>query len=79
MREAFSFSHFFNQKYWHKSDIIVWNFNETLTNDIVSFEQSGPGFQLVTEETEKFQNYLHKPPLFVLSGHSCIYLRHNSR
>ena len=37
-----SFSHFFNKKYWHILDINVWNFNETLTNDVVSFEQPGP-------------------------------------
>ena len=37
-----SFSHFFNKKYWHVSDINIWNFKETLTNDIVSFEQLGP-------------------------------------
>ena len=37
-----SFSHFFNKKYWQISDINVWNFKETLTNDIVSFEQPGP-------------------------------------
>ena len=47
MREAFeckSFSHFFsNKNCWIISDINVWNFNETLTNDIVSFEQLGPG------------------------------------
>ena len=41
-----SFSHFFNKKYWHISDINVWNFNETLTNVIVSFEQSGPDLSL---------------------------------
>ena len=41
MREAFalkSFSHFFNKKYWHSSDINAWNFNETLTNNVISFE-----------------------------------------
>ena len=32
---------FFNKKYWHISDINVGNFNETLTNDVVSFEQPG--------------------------------------
>ena len=42
-----SFSHFLNKKYWRKKywrilDINVWNFNETLTNDIVSFEQPVP-------------------------------------
>ena len=50
MREAFalllqckSFSHFFNKKYWQISDINVLNFNDMLTNDVVSFEQPGPG------------------------------------
>ena len=33
---------FFRQKYWHIWDINVWNFNETLTNDVVSFEQLAP-------------------------------------
>ena len=32
----------FNKKYWHISDINVWIFKETLTNDVVSFEQPGP-------------------------------------
>ena len=35
-------SQIFNQKYWHISDINIWNFNEKLTNDFVSFEQPGP-------------------------------------
>ena len=29
----------FQQKYWRISDINVGNFNETLTNDVVGFEQ----------------------------------------
>ena len=33
---------FFQHKYWHISDINGWTFNETLTNDVVSFEQLGP-------------------------------------
>ena len=37
-----SFSRY-QQKWWRISDINVWNFNETLTNDVVSFEQPGPG------------------------------------
>ena len=37
-----SFSDFFNKKYWQISDINVLNFNNTLTNDVVSFEQPGP-------------------------------------
>ena len=45
MREAFSLQKlltFFNKKYWRISDINVSNFKETLTNNIVSFEQPGP-------------------------------------
>ena len=34
---------FFQQKFWHFSDNNVWNFNETLINDVVSFEQPSPG------------------------------------
>ena len=37
-----SFSHFSNKKYWHVWNINAWNFNDTLTNDVVSFEQPGP-------------------------------------
>ena len=43
MRKAFHI--FFNKKYWHISDINVWNFNETLTNNVVSFDQPDPGQQ----------------------------------
>ena len=46
MREAFALQKlltFFQQKYWRIWDINVWNFNDTLTNDVVSFEQPGPG------------------------------------
>ena len=44
MREAFAMQMlltFFQQKYWRKSDINVWKFNKTLTNDVVSFKQPG--------------------------------------
>ena len=35
---------FFQQKIlWHISDIYIGNFNEMLSNDVVSFEQPGPG------------------------------------
>ena len=43
MRDAFALQKrltFFQQKKknWHISDISIWNFNETLTNNVVSFE-----------------------------------------
>ena len=43
MREAFAvqLQHFFNKKYWHIWEINIWNFNETLTNNVVNFEQPG--------------------------------------
>ena len=46
MREAFAVQKrltFFQQKYWPIWDINDWNFNVSLTNDVVSFEQPGPG------------------------------------
>ena len=42
MKEAFAVQKlltFFQQKYWRILDINIWNFDEMLTNDIVSFEQ----------------------------------------
>ena len=45
MKEVFALQkllRFFRQKYWHIWDINIWNFNETLTNQGISFEQLGP-------------------------------------
>ena len=45
MWEAFALQKlltFFDKKYRHIWDINVWNFNKSLTNDVVSFEQPGP-------------------------------------
>ena len=42
MREGQKLQSFFNKKYWQISDIKVWNFKKTLTNDVVSFEQPDP-------------------------------------
>ena len=39
---AFSYSHFFSKKFQHICVSLHVNFNESLTNDIVSFEQLGP-------------------------------------
>ena len=38
-----SYSHFFSKKFQHICISLDVNFNESLTNDIVSFEQLGPG------------------------------------
>ena len=55
MREAFALQKlltFFNKKYWHIWDINVWNFNFSLTNEVVSFEQPGPW---TSDEGKKLQ------------------------
>ena len=39
-----SYSHFFSKKILRICLSLDVNFNESLTNDIVSFEQLGPGF-----------------------------------
>ena len=41
-----SYLHFFSKKFQHICVSLDVNFNESLTNDIVSFEQLGPGFGL---------------------------------
>ena len=38
-----SYSHFFSKKFQYICVSLNVNFNDTLTNDIVSFEQLGPG------------------------------------
>ena len=47
MREAFALPKllmiFQQKKYWHILDINFRNFNEMLTNNVISFEQLGPG------------------------------------
>ena len=37
------YSHFFNKKFQHICISLDVNFNESLTNEVVSFEQLGPG------------------------------------
>ena len=47
MREAFAMNKlltFFSAKILaYLLDINIWNFNETLTNDVIGFEHPGPG------------------------------------
>ena len=40
--EKMSYSHFFSKKFQHICVSLDVNFNEALTNDVVSFEQLGP-------------------------------------
>ena len=45
-----SYSHFFSKKFQHICVSLDVNFNESLTNDVVSFEQLGPGFLISPEK-----------------------------
>ena len=45
-----SYSHFFSKQFQHNCVSLDVNFNESLTNDIVSFEQLGPGLQCTREK-----------------------------
>ena len=38
---------FFNIKYWHISDTNIQNFNEMVTNHVISFEKPDPEAHLV--------------------------------
>ena len=40
-----SYSHFFSKKFRHICISLDLNFNESLTNDVVSFEQLGPEYE----------------------------------
>ena len=42
-------SHFFSKKFQHICISLNVNFNESLTNDIVSFEQLGPGYTIIPQ------------------------------
>ena len=42
-----SYSHFFSKKFQHICISLNVNFNESLTNDIVSFEQLGPEYSVL--------------------------------
>ena len=50
MRETFALQKLltlFQQKYWRISEINVLNFNETITNDVVSFKQPGSELEVI--------------------------------
>ena len=57
---------FFYKKEWRISDINVWNFNETLTNDVVSLEQPGPecNIQFIIWSFKSVFYYLQKGQYF---------------
>ena len=74
-----SFSHFFDKKYWQISDINAWNFNETLTNDVVSFEQPGPGLPKHLDMFKwSIETFLPKCQRSVVCGLPFVLIRSNA-
>ena len=49
-----SYSHFFSKKFQHICVSFNLNFNESLTNDVVSFEQLGPEKDLFDDDNAIF-------------------------
>ena len=54
-----SYSHFISKKFRHICVSLDVNFNESLTNDVVSFEQLGPPFyqSFIVVKTDKNQSF----------------------
>ena len=58
-----SYSHFFSKKFQHICVSLNVNFNESLTTDVVSFEQLGPGICFVRQ-------FLWRPGFFCKGDYS---------
>ena len=61
---------FFSKKFQHICVSFDVNFNESLTNDIVSFEQLGPGFQNVYGKDLVPSSWMHR---LILNFYHLIY------
>ena len=55
-----SYSHFFSKKFQHICVSLDVDFNESLTNDVVSFEQLGPGMHFLPEASSRSLLYICK-------------------
>ena len=55
---SLSYSHFFSKKFQHICVSLNVNFNESLTNDIVSFEQLGPDVMYICKNDLMYSPYL---------------------
>ena len=53
-----SYSHFFSKKVQHICVSLDVNFNETLTNDVISFEQLGPGVACLNSSSATFITFM---------------------
>ena len=55
-----SYSHFFSKKFQHICVSLDANFNESLTNDVVSFEQLGPDLWILPSETRPSKGTMYR-------------------
>ena len=53
-----SYSHFFSKKFQHIRVSLDLNFNESLTNDTVSFEQLGPVCEFQDNQNSGLSNMI---------------------
>ena len=85
MREAFAMQKrltFFPQKYWCILHINIGNFNETLPNNVVSFEQPGPELWISRSGREIFMFYCqkiifctpHTVSVVIMRGHKICFM-----
>ena len=63
-----SYSHFFSKKFQHIRVSLDLNFNESLTNDIVSFEQLGADLQTDVQMDKMTKTIYITPAIFYMSG-----------
>ena len=61
-----SYSHFFSKKFQHICVSLNVNFNESLLNDVVSFEQLGPDFHLLVTVSQPFYSIYASKAVFLL-------------
>ena len=68
-----SYLHFFQQKFQNICISLVVNFNESLTNDVVSFEQLGPEYYDVNNRLSSLQVCVYALVLPCFSTAKCFF------
>ena len=66
-----SYSHFFSKKFQHICVSLDVNFNESLTNDVVSFEQLGPGIFQPYNWTYQYIQLMHSYQISLVIINGC--------
>ena len=68
-----SYSHFFSKKFQHICISLDVNFNELLTNDVISFEQLGPDLFTyilhIATDKKNVQIVFFSPQIYIVGNH----------